>query len=381
MKIAIFTDTFDPDINGVARTLKRFTDYLSEKGIDYKVFAPESDGQHEYVSSNIHRFKSLSFFLYPECRLAFPNIHQIKAELLEFDPDIIHVATPFNIGLCGTYYAKKLEIPLVGSYHTDFDRYLHYYNLAFLSKIQWKYMNWFHKPFKKLFVPSLDTLEGLKRRGFTNMEIWGRGIDCELFHPNYDRQAFRKAHGINRKYLLTYVGRLAPEKDLKTLMDIMKSIPAHMNEQIQWMIVGDGPLRAELEQEALENVLFFGYLKGRELAEVYAASDLFIFPSPTETFGNVVLEALASGTPVIGANAGGVRNLIQSGVNGYLCEPGNAAEFMNMILHLLEKEDLRKQMGIEGRKFANLQKWDQIFEHLLSHYVNVIEKPKVQKFA
>lgn len=381
MKIAIFTDTFDPDINGVARTLKRFTDYLSEQGIQYKVFAPQSDGKNEYVSSHIHRFKSLSFFLYPECRLAFPNIHQIKSELLEFSPDIIHVATPFNIGLCGTYYAKKLDIPLVGSYHTDFDRYLQYYNLAFFSKIQWKYMNWFHKPFKKLFVPSMDTLEGLKRHGFTNMEIWGRGIDCNLFHPNYNQQAVREKHGIHRKYLLTYVGRLAPEKDLKTLMRVIKSTPSELNKQIQWLIVGDGPLRAELENEALENVMFSGYLKGKELAEIYSASDLFIFPSPTETFGNVVLEALASGTPVIGVNAGGVRNLIQSGVNGYLCEPGNAGQLTDMIVTVLNDDDLRKQMGIEGRKFANLQKWDQIFDNLLSHYAHAIEKPKLQKFA
>ena len=155
MKIAIFTDTFYPDINGVARTLKRFTDYLDHQNIEFKVFAPETT-TNEYISENIHRFKSLSFFLYPECRLALPNVLHIKAELQNFSPDIIHVATPFNLGLCGVYYAKKLNIPLVGSYHTDFDQYLQYYDLQFLSKWVWKYMAWFHAPFQKIFVPSMD---------------------------------------------------------------------------------------------------------------------------------------------------------------------------------------------------------------------------------
>lgn len=380
MKIAFFTDTYDPDINGVARTLKRFTDYLGEQNISFKVFAPQSNS-NDYVSSNIHRFKSLSFFLYPECRLAFPNYFQIKAELQEYEPDLIHVATPFNIGLCGAYYAKKLNIPIVGSYHTDFDKYLKFYNLEFLSKFLWSYMNWFHRPFKKNFVPSQDTLEGLKRHGFMNLEIWGRGVDCNLYHPHYDKQLVREQYGIQKKYLLTYVGRLAPEKDVKTLITVAKSIPAPINEQIQWLIIGDGPMREELENEAPDNMMFTGYVKGEQLAAVYSASDLFVFPSSTETFGNVVLESLASGTPAIAANAGGVKTIIRNGVSGHLCQPGNTEEFRNSILTLLENEDLRKQMGIEGRNYALTQKWDRIFDGLIWHYYDAIQELENQKFA
>ncbi len=380
MKVAFFTDTFDPDINGVARTLKRFTDYLDDQHISFKVFAPMSSS-NDYVSSHIHRFKSLSFFLYPECRLAFPNYFQIRAELQEFAPDLIHVATPFNIGLCGAYYAKKLNIPIVGSYHTDFDQYLKFYNLEFLSKFLWRYMNWFHRPFKKIFVPSNDTLEGLKRHGFTNLELWGRGVDCNLYHPHYDQKAVREQYDIHKKYLLTYVGRLAPEKDVHTLLTVAKSIPAHINEQIQWLIVGDGPMREELEQEAPENIMFTGYVKGEQLAAVYSASDLFVFPSPTETFGNVVLEALASGTPAIAANSGGVKTIIQDGVTGSLCQPGNVDSFLQSILRLIENDSLRNEMGIEGRNYALTQKWDKIFDQLLWHYCHVIEEPNRQKFA
>lgn len=380
MKIALFTDTFYPDINGVARTLKRLTDYLSDQNVSVKVFAPTAQAE-EYVPSHIHRFKSLSFFLYPECRLAFPNLFQIKAELQKFSPDLIHVATPFNMGLSGVYYAKKLNIPLVGSYHTDFDNYLRFYELDFLSKYLWRYMSWFHGSFKKLFVPSNETLEQLKLRGFKNLEVWPRGVDCRLFHPYYNRDAIRQKHGICKKYLLTYVGRLAPEKDIKTLIETAKSFPSQINENIQWLIVGDGPLREQLQNEALPNMAFIGYLNGEELAEVYSASDLFVFPSPTETFGNVVLESLACGTPVIGTDSGGVKNIIQDGVTGRLCRPGNVPEFSNAVLQLLKSDSLRRQMGLEGRNYALSQKWDQVFENLLLTYSSLIKKQDEQKYA
>lgn len=380
MKIAIFTDTYGPDINGVARTLTHFTEYLDNQNISYKVFAPDSLS-NEYVSSHIHRFKSYSFFLYPECRLAFPNLSRIKLELEEFSPDIIHVATPFNMGLCGVYLAKKLSIPLVGSYHTDFDHYLKFYDLRFFSKILWKYMNWFHKPFKKLFVPSNETLTQLKYHGFANLEVWPGGVDCQLFHPFYEKQAIREQWGISKKYLLTYVGRLAPEKDVNTLLAVAKSLPAEINEEVQWFVIGDGPQREELQIEAPENMTLTGYLTGEQLAEIYSASDLFVFPSPTETFGNVVIEALASGTPAITANSGGVKNIIKAGLTGYLCETGNVLEFTNAILKLLENDDLRKQLGIEGRNYALTHNWDKIFSHLLWHYRAVIDEPKIQKYA
>jgi glycosyltransferase involved in cell wall biosynthesis len=380
MKIAIFTDTFFPDINGVARTLKQFTNYLDDQNIQYKVFAPDSHS-NEYVSNQIRHFKSFSFFLYPECRLAFPNLLRIKSELQDFSPDIIHVATPFNVGLCGVYWGKKLNIPLVGSYHTDFDYYLKFYNLHFLSKILWKYMRWFHRPFKKLFVPSIETLSQLYRHGFSNLEIWSGGVDCKTFHPYYDKKAIREQYGITKKYLLTYVGRLAPEKDVNTLMAIAKTLPTEINEQIQWFVIGDGPLREELQHKGPSNMTFTGYITGEQLAQFYSASDLFVFPSPTETFGNVVIEALASGTPVIAANSGGVKNIIKTGVTGYLCEAGNVQEFINAILKLVENESLRMQLGLEGRNYALTKNWDHIFINLLWHYKDVIEGPKIQKYA
>jgi glycosyltransferase involved in cell wall biosynthesis len=380
MKIALFTDTFYPDVNGVSRTLKRLTAYFEKKNIAFKIFAPDSHS-NEYSSTNIHLFKSRPFFLYPECRLAFPNLLDIKSALQSFSPDLIHVATPFNIGLCGVYFAKKLNIPLVGSYHTNFDHYLLYYNLHILSKIHWKYMHWFHRTCKKLFVPSSETFLLLKHNGFSNLEVWSRGVDCQLYHSNYDKNAVQKLYGTQGKYLLIYVGRLAPEKDISTLLAVAKSIPAEINEKLHWLIVGDGPLRKELQAQSASNMTFTGYLNGKHLAEVYSASDLLVFPSPTETFGNVVLESLASGTPVIGAKSGGVKNIIKEGVTGILCKPGHVQEFRDAVIQILTNDGLREQMGIAGRDYALTQRWDLIFEDLIWHYKNVIEERIGQKYA
>jgi glycosyltransferase involved in cell wall biosynthesis len=380
MKIAIFTDTFYPDINGVARTLKRLTDYLQKNHISYKVFAPRSNST-EYVSSHIHRFQSLPFFLYPECKLAIPNFAHIKKEIHQFAPDLIHVATPFNMGLTGVYFAKKQNIPLVGSYHTDFDQYLKYYDMEFLEKWVWQYMPWFHRSFEKLFVPSLETLLQLKKRNFHSLDIWPRGVDCQLFHPRYNQNVVREKYKITKKYILTFVGRLAPEKDIKTLLTIAQSLPVELEEKVQWLIVGDGPLRDELKRNVPKNMLLTGYLKGEELAEVYCSSDLFVFPSPTETFGNVVLEALASSTPVIAANSGGVKNIIQSGLTGYLCEPGDAIGFSETIKHILDHDSKRKQMAFEGRQYALSQDWNKIFDQLVHSYLSVINHYRMQKFA
>ncbi|WP_226646002.1 glycosyltransferase family 4 protein [Mesobacillus subterraneus] len=371
MKIAFFTDTFYPEINGVARTLKRFTDYLAAQGHSVRVFAPENPSD-EYVPSHIHRFKSASFFLYPECRIAFPNYFKIKEELENFNPDLIHVATPFNLGMMGIYFSKKLNIPIVGSYHTDFDQYLQFYDLTLLSSLIWKYMIWFHRPLEKLLVPSSETMHQLTEYGFKNLHLWPRGVDCELFQPFYDKLAVRKRYSIRKEYILSYAGRLAPEKSAGVLLEIARKMPPQIADKVHWLIVGDGPMKKQLEKDAPANMTFTGYLKGAQLAEVYSASDLFIFPSATETFGNVVLESLASGTPVVGANAGGVRSIIEDGVTGRLCEPQNIGQFTEAIITLLSSDSKRTQMGYEGRNYALTQKWGKIFDDVISHYQKVI---------
>ncbi|OFD89098.1 glycosyl transferase [Bacillus mycoides] len=380
MRVAIFTDTFTPQVNGVAKTLERLTKYFQKENIAYSVFAPQHTAEDNFVT-NVNKMRSIPLtILYPECRFAFPT-PRIKRELLAFKPDIIHIATPFNMGLCGLYYAKKLNIPVVGSYHTDFDAYLRYYKIEFLSNMLWNYLSWFHSHMQKNFVPSPETLHQLKKKGFQQLYIWGRGVDCTLFHPTYNKDLFRKKYNITAEYILSYVGRLAPEKDIDTLQTLIQTTNKERDD-IHWLIAGDGPLAKSLHENVQKtNVTFTGYLQGLDLAEAYASSDLMVFPSTTETFGNVVLESLACGTPVIGANSGGVKNIITDGKTGVLCEPKNEDSFLSSIYEVLNNEEMRKQMSLDARSYAATQSWDEISNNLLMHYDDVIQSRKAEMLA
>lgn len=380
MRVAIFTDTFTPQVNGVAKTLDRLTLYFQKQNIAYSVFAPQYTAEDDFVA-NVNKMRSIPLkILYPECRFAFPT-PRIKRELLNFQPDIIHVATPFNMGLCGMYYAKKLNIPLVGSYHTDFDSYLQYYKIEFFSNMLWNYLKWFHSSMQKNFVPSPETLQQLTQKGFRNLYIWGRGVDCSLFHQAYNKDLFRKKYNITAPYILSYIGRIAPEKDIETLRTLIHTTIKERKDNIHWLIAGDGPLAEELRETLPANVTFTGYLQEENLAEAYACSDLMIFPSATETFGNVVLESLACGTPVVGANSGGVKNIITDGKTGFLCEPKNSNSFLSSIYQLLNNEEMRKQMGIAARFYATTQSWDEIFHGLYMQYEEVLHQNNTELLA
>lgn len=372
MRIAIFTDTYVPEINGVARTLKRLTQHLEKKGIIYQVFAPETDTSVPRVAQ-VTRFASMPFLLYPEVRFALPNIIQLKQTLKSFQPTLIHVVTPFNIGLLGLRHGIKHQIPMVASYHTNFDDYLSYYNLEFLNKWIWNYMRWFHRPFEKVFVPSQSTKEKLLNQGIHDqIEIWSRGIDHHLFTPEKRNQSIRQKYRIKEKHIILYVGRLAPEKDIQIAIDAFKGLPSAIQSDSHLVIAGDGPLYKPLTAEKHPKITFTGFIEGEMLAELYASADLFLFPSATETFGNVVLEAQSSGLPVIGANAGGVKELIQNGKTGFLCEPQQVNEFTDAIFRILSQPEKLEYMRKQAREFALSQSWDAVFDKLVFQYEQAI---------
>ena len=376
MKIAIFTDTYTPEINGVAKTLAKYTEYLKENEIDFRVFAPKSTSDAHAYNNRVFSFMSLPFILYPECRIALPHFKDIKDELTNFNPDIIHIATPFNMGLCGLHYAKKFNIPVVASYHTDFENFLDYYELGIFKDAFLKYINWFHRPMKKIFVPSKTTKLKLAKQGLNNLEIWSRGVDCQTFHPRFDSPIIREHFNIKEKYILLYVGRISPEKNTQLLLKIAESLPNELRNDIHWLIVGDGPEKNKLEKKALKNMTFTGVIEGDLLTRIYATADLFVFPSHTETFGNVVLESLASGTPVVTVNSGGVKDIVNNGLTGYLCTPNDPVDFSNAITTLLKQDRTRYIMGENGRRYALSYDWDEIFKNLLKDYKIVLNNEK-----
>lgn len=374
MKLALFSDTFHPQVNGVARTLKRLTNYLETNEVEYKVIMPSFEVSPKTAQDQYYAMKSLPLFLYPECRLAIPQLRALNGELHKFKPDLLHVATPFNIGLFGMRYGKKEKIPMIASYHTNFDRYLVHYHLDLLLPLLWRYLQWFHRPFEKIFVPSEETRNVLYSKSFINVEIWSRGVDCNMFTPQNRDYSVREKYNISKKYIFLYVGRLAPEKGLDVLQEIINKLPSSLKECVHWLIVGDGPDRNVVDQweKKHSNVTCTGYLSGEELARVYASSDLFVFPSSTETFGNVVLEAAASGLPAMVADSGGVTEIVQDGVTGCICKAREPHSFIQNIISIMEDPTLLRSMKIKARNYAMTKSWSFIFGNLLMQYEEVI---------
>ncbi|GAX88868.1 glycosyltransferase family 4 protein [Effusibacillus lacus] len=373
MRIALFTDTFAPQVNGVTMTLNRLVNYWERKGIEFLVFAPD-DAERVEDTDHIRRVLSFPFPLYPECRIPLSRYAKIEKQLLEFKPDLLHLVTPFTLGLIGLRFGQRHNVPMVASYHTNFDQYLDYYRLSFLKKMLWSYLNWFHSNCERTYCPSSATKEILEANGIPNVEIWSRGIDASRYQPQNRNPHIREKYGIDdSKLLLLYVGRMAPEKDIDILLESFHSLPQDVADRVHLMMVGDGPLMSKIQQQQETSITWTGFLRGRELAEMYASCDLFVFPSSTETFGNVALEAMASGLPVVGVEAGGVLDIVTHMKNGLLCHARSVESFREGIALLVRNDNLRLQMAHFARIQAVRRDWDSVFDRLAKSYLSVLE--------
>jgi len=368
MRVALFSDTFSPQINGVTNTLKKLIKYYKEKNIEYKIFAPRYD--NEKNDSKAERFYSLKFFLYPECRLAVPNIFKISQSLSEFKPTIIHNMTEFNIGVAGMRYGKKNNIPTVSNYTTNFSQYTEYYNLKFLKEPTWEYMRWFHNQNDITLCPSKEVEKLLNNNEIKRTSIFSRGIDSKTFSPKYRNEELRRKLGVENKIVFLYVGRVAYEKDMDILNESYRKIKSKYD-NTALIITGNGNYMDTCKENFPDDTIFTGFKSGSELSEIYASSDIFVCPSSTETFGNVVLEAMASGLPVIGADAGGIRETIKDGYNGLRFEAKNAKDLEENMDKLMNNNYLRKYIIKNGLKFARSKTWDKIFDGLYDIYCDI----------
>ncbi len=370
MRIAFFTDTFHPQINGVTNTLNKLDSYLDKKQIEHAFFAPS------YKESNIyekaHRFKSISFPLYPECRLSLPFYPSLSKMADKFKPDIVHLVTPLGIGVSGLRYANEKGIPKVASYHTNFDSYLKYYRLENFENLLWNYMKWFCNSNSLNFCPSNDTMGVLKSKGINNLRLWSRGVDTDIYNPCFKDMNLRRKLGLYGKIAFLYVGRIAVEKDLDTLTGCIKRISRCYKERCAFVIAGDGPYTPQIRDALGDNAVFTGYLKRKELSSLYASCDAFVFPSGNETFGNVILEAMASGLPVIAANSGGVKDSIVEGYNGIYFRHRDMDDLERAIKYFIENKNIICELGKNARQSALDKSWDNVFDGLLADYHDVL---------
>jgi len=374
MRVCVFSDTYLPQVNGVSNTVHRLKESMDTSGIDNMLVVP-GDANTQYHDNTL-RFDGLNFFLYPELKLVLPRYSEIKEQLDRFKPDLIHLVTEFSLGLAGLKYARDHAVPIVSSYHTNFPDYLKYYNFQFLEEVIWKYLKWFHSFSRINYCPTSVTLLKLQEKGFNNLELWSRGIDSKRFNPGWRDHLIREKYAAHNEPLLLYVGRLAPEKELSVLMNAA-GILNSKDIAYKMVIVGDGPSRIALENEKPDNVCFAGYKSGQELQAFYASADLFVFPSSTETYGNVILEAMASGLPVVGAYGGGViENLIHE-YNGLAFSPGNYFNMAECMEKLIIDPQLRQSMSANALHHVSAKDWPAVFNSLFAGYAKVIKENKL----
>lgn len=372
MRIAFFTETFLPKMDGIVTTLCQTIRQLRELGHEVLIFAPEG-GLAEYEGFPIVGMKSRAFPLYPELRLGFPRA-SMRQVLTAFRPDILHVADPALLGIAGLYYGGgqdggALRLPLVVAYHTDLPKYLRYYRLGFLESSVWKILRTRHNRATLNLATSEVMVSQLREHGIAPVSLWPGAVDADLFRPCRRSAGMRErlTEGNPASPLLLYVGRLSAEKNLESLRSLLEALP-----QARLALVGGGPHRSKLEKHfAGLPVHFAGFLYKEELAAAYASSDLFVMPSRTETLGLVVLEAMASGLPVVAARAGGIPEMIDDGVTGYLVE--TEAEAIERVRALLGSQADRESMGQRARAAASSRSWRNATLQLVAQYEKAME--------
>lgn len=378
LRIALFTGNYNHIRDGVSNTLNRLVAHLEKRGFSVLVFgpwSPEPAMEHEGTFEPVYAIMAPGR---PEYRIVTGFPKKKKELLRQFSPDLIHIATPDILGYKALRYALKHKIPVVSSYHTHFSSYLKYYRLGFLEQLLWKYLHWFYRNCSHLYVPSPATIDELRREGIQcDMKLWARGVDTDLFHPEKRDLKWRRSLGFaDDQQVIVFVSRLVWEKNLamvaRTFQSIHKSTKA-----VRTLIVGDGPAKQELSHKLPETV-FTGFLNGEALARAYASSDIFFFPSDTETFGNVTLEAMSSGLPVIAARAVGNISLVDDGVNGYLADAVDHGAFVEHLGSVLNNTSLRFELAQASRKNAEMYKWDRILDQLLSYY-HELARPDIHK--
>jgi glycosyltransferase involved in cell wall biosynthesis len=364
MKIAVFTETFLPKIDGVVSILCLMLQRLNERGHQVLLFGPPG-GPKEYAGAEIVGVGGPRFPLYPELRINIPR-RFVWEKIKAFQPDLVHIVSPFFLGPFGLSYARRLNVPLVASYHTHVPGYVRHYGGSIIEPAVWWYLRTIHNAAHLNLCPSTETLRDLRQHGFERVRWWKRGIDTDHFSPGpRDMEVRRRlTNGNPDDLLVLYVGRQAPEKRLEMIRE-----PVFANSGVRLAMIGGGPSHEQLKKHFNGTPTTFpGYLKGQDLVAAYRAADVFLFPSTTETFGLVALEAMACRVPVIAARTGGVLDIVKDGENGLYFNPEQPAEIGSLIKRLRDNPAEREVLADNALAHARSRGWKATMDQLIDYY-------------
>lgn len=375
------TDTYPPQVNGVSVVTALSVAGLQQRGWEVGVIRPRYGHDLEDVFEPGNRSRDVGCRVslpnvtlppYPDIRLAFPMYGRVARAVRRFRPDLVHCATEFVIGRMGQIAAARAGIPSVSSYHTDFGRYAEAYGAPWMRGAVSAYLRRFHLRSRRVYTPSVPAREELLFLGPRDVEVWGRGVDCEQFHPGRRSAALRESLGVGDGLALLHVGRLAAEKNVHIIVEAFRAARRRLARPCKLVIAGTGPREAALRQAAGDDVIFLGHLdRARVLPELYASSDAFLFASETETLGLVVLEAMASGLPVIATPAGGVADNLADGENGLGFPGGDVAGLARALTVLVGDVSLRRRLSQGARRTAERRSWESELDRLDVSYREV----------
>lgn len=375
-KIAIFADVLEENFDGVSITLHKILEAIPLDQFEVLVITSHPPIHLNTFRHKIHICPYLNVPAQKGYRLGLPYNKKLRKALDEFSPDLIHFTSPSLFGRFAIKYARKHDLPIMNIYHTHYPVYLKYYvgRLGdFLIGGIAKYLfAWYYRNSDLTLVPTRTVKKDLIKLGISShkLKIWGRSLKVENFNPEYrDDSLFDLVIPKENKKVL-FVSRLIKEKEMKTLVKVYKKL-RKADQAITMVITGDGPKRDWLEGK-MPKAIFTGKKTGKDLSKIYASCDLFFFPSESETFGNVVIEAMASGLPVVAANAGGPSELIKNNKSGFLVEPRKAKKFSKKIIEVLSDEKLNRQMSESALSFIQSRTIESLHSQLWDIYDKVI---------
>lgn len=374
MRIAVVTETWPPEVNGVAVTLAKLVQSLSHRNHDVQLIRPRQAKIDEGVrDSNLEEvlMRGMPIPRYPELKLGLPSKKTLVKAWTLRRPDVVHIATEGPLGWSALQAAKVLKLPVTSDFRTNFQSYSKHYGVGWLRKPIVAYLRKFHNATACTMVPTRELQRTLSDNGFLNLKVVSRGVDTQLFNFNKRDTKLRESWGATEQTkVLISVGRMAPEKNLEQVLKVFDSLK-YLGNQIKLVMVGDGPLKEQFKQRYPE-IIFPGMLSQSNLANYYASSDLFVFPSQTETFGNVTLEALASGIPVLAFDCAAARDWVQTDVNGWLVPESQPENFVAKAIEIFKSGTLLDDVTNSTRQQIVHLDWDQIAEQVESVFWDAI---------
>lgn len=368
LRVAVVTETWPPEVNGVAVTLAKLVQGLGHRNHDVQLIRPRQPKFDTGIKdSNLEEvlMRGMPIPSYPELKLGLPSKKTLVKTWTLRRPDVVHIATEGPLGWSALQAAKVLKLPVTSDFRTNFQSYSKHYGIGWLRKPIVAYLRKFHNATACTMVPTKELKKTLSENGFLNLKVVSRGVDTSLFNMSKRDPDLRKTWGAtDQSQVMISVGRMAPEKNLEQVLKTFEALKL-LGTDLKLVMVGDGPLREQFQLKYPE-IIFPGMLVQSELAKYYASADLFVFPSQTETFGNVTLEALASGIPVLAFDCAAARDWVQTGVNGWLVPENDPDGFARKAVEIFKTKNLLSQVTQSTRQQIVRLDWDQIAEQVES---------------